>query len=299
MLKGRLGLETARVPYKDRHGLMWLGRGNLSVTNGNLEFTTAGTGELAAGDYGIPFQTLTCIVLQPGSTVSHDALRLMARHGTALLAAGDGGVRLYASMPFGPDASGLARRQATLWANEEKRLGVARRIYAWRLGELLPERSLSVLRGIEGARVKALYKRLADQHGIPWTGRSYDRQNPEATNHLNQVINHAAVATRSCAMVAVAAVGAIPQLGFIHEDSGIAFSLDIADLFRDSITLPIAFSALAGLKGGRDSKEDLERLVRKRCGEVFRRKKVVSNMIDKIKALLDKSDSGVDPEVMP
>jgi len=55
MLKGRLGLETARVPHTDRHGSMWLGRGNLHVEDGTLRFLTAGTGELAAGSYALPF----------------------------------------------------------------------------------------------------------------------------------------------------------------------------------------------------------------------------------------------------
>jgi len=299
MLKGRLGLETARIPYKDRHGLVWLGRGNLAVKDGTLGFNTVGSDELAAGEYDIPFQMVTCVLLQPGSTVSHDALRLLARHGTGLVVTGEGGVRMYASMPFGPDASGLARRQATLWGDETKRLGVARRMYAWRLGEVMPERNINVLRGIEGARVKALYELLAQQHGISWTGRRYDRKNPDATNRLNQAINHAAVATRSCAMVAVAAVGAIAQLGFIHEDSGMAFCLDIADLFRDSVTLPVAFSSLAKLGPTGNDKSALERAVRKRCGQVFRRDKVVSKMIDKIKALFDEGEWDVAPQAPP
>lgn len=296
MLKGRLGLETARVPYKDRHGLMWLGRGKLTVESGTLKFTTAGTDELDRGEYGIPFQMLTGIVLQPGCTVSHDALRLLARHGTGLITTGEGGTRLYASMPFGPDDSALARKQVRHWSDEAARIGVARRMYAWRLGEVLPERSISVLRGIEGARVKALYARLADQHNVPWAGRRYDRQNPDATSTVNQAINHAAVATRSCAMVAVAATGTVPQLGFVHEGSGLAFGLDIADLFRDSVTLPIAFSALSHMRKTGRSRADLERVVRKRCVEEFRRQKVVPLMIDKIKALFEQEPQGVDSD---
>ena len=35
------------------------------------------------------------ILLGPGSTVSHDALRLLARHGTVLAAVGEDGVRFY------------------------------------------------------------------------------------------------------------------------------------------------------------------------------------------------------------
>ena len=46
MLKGRLGLETAKVPQLDRHGLLWLSRGKLMVEDGTLHFLSAGDGEL-------------------------------------------------------------------------------------------------------------------------------------------------------------------------------------------------------------------------------------------------------------
>ena len=114
MLKGRLGLETARIPHVDRHGLLWLARGMLTVRDGTLRFERGGvkTGDdpLGPGDYAIPFQTVSMILLGPGSTVSHDALRLLARHGTALAAVGEDGVRLYTAPPLIPDRSGLARR---------------------------------------------------------------------------------------------------------------------------------------------------------------------------------------------
>ena len=40
MLRGRLGLETARIPHADRHGLLWLSRGALTVRDGTLRFST-------------------------------------------------------------------------------------------------------------------------------------------------------------------------------------------------------------------------------------------------------------------
>ena len=99
MLRGRLGLETARIPHADRHGLLWLSRGALTVRDGALRFhresQATSDSPLDAGEYGIPFQSLSMILLGPGSTVSHDALRLMARHGTALVAVGEDGVRCY------------------------------------------------------------------------------------------------------------------------------------------------------------------------------------------------------------
>lgn len=293
MLKGRLGLETARIPHGDRHGLLWLSRGRLWVEDGTLRFATTGGADLPAGDYSIPFQLLSCILLGPGTTVSHDALRLMARHGTALLAVGDDGVRFYASMPFGSDESMLARKQIELWSDREgRRLDVARRMYAWRLGEVLPHSEITVLRGIEGARVKESYKQLAAQYGVDWAGRRYDRSQPSMADAPNQAINHAATAVEAAAMIATAATGAIPQLGFIHEDSAIAFCLDIADLYRDTFTLPIAFASVREFERRPD--RTLERIVRRLAGRAFQQQKLIPGMIDRIKDLFDAHDRGRD-----
>lgn len=283
MLKGRLGLETARVPHADRHGCIWLRRGALTVVSGTLRFGTAGSEDVPAGDYGIPFQTVSIIFLQPGSTVSHDALRLLARHGTGLVVTGEDGVRFYASMPFGQDESALARQQVRLWAEEADRRQVARRMFGWRLGEVLPAADLNVLRGMEGARVRTLYRTLAQQHGIDWAGRRYDREDPEATDRVNQALNHASTAVRAAAMIAVAATSTIPQLGFIHEDSASAFCLDIADLFRESVCLPAAFRAVKQFE--RNRSEPLERHARRSAARAMRDEQVIPAMIDRIKAL--------------
>lgn len=282
MLKGRLGLETARVPHADRHGLIWLKRGELCVVNGCLHFMRGKESPTPAIDQ-IPHQAVSMILLGPGSSVTHDALRLLARHGTLLAAVGESGVRTYTAPPLLPDRSDVARRQAELWGSERRRISVARHMYALRLGEVLPHKDLNTLRGIEGARAKTMYRLLADKYGITWQGRRYDRQNPNAADTPNQAINHAATAVQGAATIAVHALAAIPQLGFIHEDSGQAFILDIADLFRDSVTLPIAFTA------ARKSESDgstLDRLVRKEAASVFQKQKVISTMIDTIKKVL-------------
>lgn len=292
MLKGRLGLETARVPQADRHGVLWLRRGNLFVESGTLQWVTAGDEELAAGSYGIPYQALNAILLQPGSTVSHDALRILARHGAGLVFVGEDGVRFYASMPAGPDRSARARQQAIAWADEGKRISVARRMYAWRLGEVFPTAEISVLRGMEGARAKEMYRRLAEQFGITWRARRYDRAQPDLADVPNQTLNHVSTVCRACASVATAVTGAIPQLGFIHEESGMAFSLDIADVFRDSFTLPVAFAAAREW----NPHEGTERIARKLAGREARKKKLVAAMIDRIKELFDGDDGGRDEE---
>lgn len=283
MLVGRLGLETARLPHELRHGLVYLDRGRLEVEDGCLRFICAGGGGLTAGDYQVPHQSVSLIALGPGSSVTHDALRLLARHNTGLAAVGEEGVRFYTAPPLLPDASALARAQALAWADETQRIAIARRMYAWRLGEIVPAKEISVLRGIEGSRMKESYKLIAQRCGVPWSGRRYDRANPNATDSPNQALNHAASAVEAAAAIAVACTGTIPQLGFIHEDSGQSFVLDIADLYRTDVTIPTAFQAVkvAAKEPGRS----LESHVRRMTAMAFRRQKTIPSMIERIKAL--------------
>ncbi|WP_420635253.1 type I-E CRISPR-associated endonuclease Cas1e [Candidatus Palauibacter sp.] len=294
MLIGRLGLDTARIPHADRHGLLWLSRGALTARDGTLSFErkeAASRGEaLEPGRYAIPFQTVSMILLGPGSTVSHDALRLLARHGTALAAVGVDGVRMYTAPPLMSGRSGLARRQARCWADEISRLDIARRMYAWRLGEVFPHQGIAALRGMEGARMRETYRLIAQQVGIEWRGRRYDRQRPGAADVPNQALNHASSAVEAAAGVAVAATATIPQLGFVHEDPSQSFVLDIADLFRDSVMIPAAFRAAKQALGGHHA--NIERLARKETGATLSRTNTIPKMITRIKELFPEDSKG-------
>ena len=293
MLKGRLGLETARIPHADRAGLLWLSRGALTARDGTLSFERgpelADNDPLVPGQYAVPLQGVSMILIGPGSTVSHDALRLLARHGTALAAVGEDGVRCYTAPPLIANRSGLARRQARAWADPQSRLHVARRMYASRMGEVLPNEDIAVLRGIEGARMKETYRLLAMQVGIQWRGRRYDRARPGASDLPNQALNHAVSAVEAAAAISVSATATLPQLGFIHEDPGQAFVLDIADLFRDSITVPVAFRSARKVEAGGGG-ENIERVTRRECGRTLQRERVIPKMIERVKALFDESD---------
>lgn len=292
MLKGRLGLDSAHVPHADRAGCLYLARGALTAKDGTLRFVqgdTAPQDSLPAGAYAIPVQGVSMILLGPGSTVSHDALRLLAHARTALAAVGEDGVRLYTAPPLIPDRSGLARKQARLWADADLRLAAARKMYAWRLGEILPHRRLDVLRGIEGARMKESYALWAKRIGVDWKGRRYDRARPDSADLPNQGLNHASSAVEAAAAIAVAATATIPQLGFIHEDPGQSFVLDVADLFRDTITIPCAFRAAKKVQE-RPADNNMERTTRRMTGRALSEENVIPKMIDRIKALLEGHD---------
>lgn len=290
LFPGRLGLAASRIPHADRHGLLWLEHGRLSVEDGTLRFAAAQSDLLDAGDYAIPYQSVSMILLGPGTSLTHDVLRLCARHGVLVAAVGEGGVKSYTAPPMGQGRSDVARAHAERWADPKRRLDTARRLYAWRFGRVLPHRDIETLRGIEGARIKESYKLVAQRFNIEWQGRRYDRDNPTAADLPNQAINHAATFVEAAADIAVAAVGALPPLGFVHEHSSNAFTLDIADLYRVDLTLPLAFGAARAYL---DRKTDnLEREVRRRATRLFRQEKLIPSMIDRIKELFDVDDGG-------
>ena len=161
-------------------------------------------------------------------------------------------------------------------------------MYAWRMGEVLPNEKISVLRGMEGARMKETYRLAAIQAGIDWRGRRYDRTRPKAADLPNQALNHAVSAIEAAAATAVSATATLPQLGFIHEDPGQSFVLDIADLFRDSVTIPVAFRSARKVAQSAGSR-NIERVTRRECGRTLQRERTIPKMIDRIKALFEEA----------
>jgi CRISPR-associated protein Cas1 len=291
-MPGRLGLAASRIPHADRHGLLWLEYGKLAVEDGTLRFLAAKSETLDAGDHAIPYQAVSMILLGPGTSITQDVLRLCARHGVLIAAVGEAGVKSYTAPPMGQGRSDVARAHAERWADPNKRLDIARRLYAWRFGRVLPHRDIETLRGIEGARIKESYRLVAQRFGIPWHGRRYDRDDPKSADLPNQALNHAATFVEAAADVAVAAVGALPPLGFIHEESSNAFTLDLADLFRVDLTMPLAFAAVRACKDGKA--DNLEREIRKQAARSFRQQKLIPRMIDRVRTLLDVDDRGGD-----
>lgn len=158
----------------------------------------------------------------------------------------------------------------------------ARRMYALRLGEVLPHRDLNVLRGIEGARVKESYAIWAQRIGIDWQGRRYDRTAPMGADLPNQALNHAASAVEAAAAIAVCATSTI------HEDPGQSSVLDIADLYRDTITIACAFKAAKQVID--TPTENIERVTCRLTGGELAKRKIVPDMIERIKALIEGRD---------
>jgi CRISPR-associated protein Cas1 len=241
----------------------------------------------------IPLGSIACLMLEPGTRVSHAAVALASRVGTLLVWVGEAGVRLYASgQPGGARADRLLY-QAKLALDDTARLKVVRKMYELRFGEKPPERrSIRQLRGIEGARVKKTYELLAQRHGLKWTRRQYDPNHWDRSDALNRCVSAANACLYGITEAAVLAAGYAPAVGFIHTGKPLSFVYDIADIFKFDTVVPIAFQVAA------KKPADPERTVRLACRDVFRQQKVLSKIIPTIETVLSAGEVEV-PEAHP
>ncbi|MFN5745425.1 MAG: hypothetical protein ACK443_04985 [Methylococcaceae bacterium] len=138
------------IPIRDRVSVVFVEKGDIDVLDGAFVVV-----DQAGVRTHIPVGSVACIMLEPGTRVSHRATALASRVGTLLLWVGEAGVRLYASGQPGGARSDRLLYQAKLSLEETARLKVVRKMYEIRFGETPPERrSVAQLRGIEGARVR-------------------------------------------------------------------------------------------------------------------------------------------------
>ncbi len=192
----------------------------------------------------LPTAALSCVLLGPGTSITARAMATLARHGTTVVTTGAGGVRTYSATVPGSLNTRWLEKQARAWANDGERLGVARRMYEYRFGSGTAPReaSLDSLRGLEGQRMKALYKLLAQQHRIGRFKRVYDPSAWDQQDPVNLALSAANTCLYGIVHAAIISMGCSPGLGFVHSGKQHSFIYDIADLYKAELTLPLAFT---------------------------------------------------------
>lgn len=240
----------------------------------------------------IPVGSVACIMLEPGTRISHAAVNLAAIVGTLLVWVGESGVRLYSSGQPGGARSDRLLYQAKLALDDELRLKVVRRMYEVRFGEPAPaRRSVEQLRGIEGARVRGTYKLLAQQYKVDWRARNYDHRQWDAADIPNRCLSAATACLYGITEAAVLAAGYAPAVGFIHTGKPLSFVYDIADLYKFETVVPLAFRIAAR------SPMQPEREVRIACRDLFRTDKLLGRIIPLIEDVL--AAGGISPPQAP
>lgn len=264
------------IAIKERVSMIFIEKGQVDVLDGAFVVV-----DVEGVRTHIPVGSVTCLMLEPGTRISHAAVALAARVGCLLIWVGDAGVRLYAAGQPGGARSDRLLYQARLALDDAARLKVVRKMYAVRFGDEPPQRrSIEQLRGIEGARVRRLYETLAHRSGIVWNKRNYDREEWDSGDVPNRCLSAATACLYGVTEAAVLAAGYAPAIGFIHTGKSRSFVYDIADLVKFETVVPVAFTVAA--RGD----ANLEQGVRKMCRNSFRETRLLSRLIPLIEDVL-------------
>ena len=264
------------IPIKERLSILFIEKGHLDVLDGAFVVV-----DKSGVRTHIPVGGVACLMLEPGTRISHAAAALAARVGTLLVWVGEAGVRLYSSgQPGGARADRLLY-QAKLALDDTLRLKVVRKMYAMRFGEEPPaRRSVEQLRGIEGARVRETYKLIARKYGVEWKARNYDTSEWDKSDIPNRCLSSATACLYGVTEAAVLAAGYAPAVGFIHTGKPLSFVYDVADVYKFETVVPVAFKIAAKCP------HNPEQQVRLACRDVFRESRLLERIIPGIEEML-------------
>jgi CRISPR-associated protein Cas1 len=264
------------IPIKERLSILFVEKGNLDVLDGAFVLV-----DKNGVRTHLPIGGVACLMLEPGTRVSHAAAVLAARVGTLLVWVGEAAVRLYSAGQPGGARSDRLLYQARLALDDEARLKVVRKMYAMRFGEEPPSRrSIEQLRGIEGARVRETYHLLARKYGVEWKSRNYDAAEWGSGDIPNRCLSAATACLYGITEAAVLAAGYAPAVGFIHSGKPLSFVYDIADIFKFDTVVPVAFRTAA------KKPDNPEQMVRLGCRDSFRESHLLERIIPTIEEIL-------------
>lgn len=194
------------------------------------------------GSVSIPAASIGVLLLGPGTTVTHRAMELLGDVGASVIWVGEKGVRYYAHGRTLTHSSTLLMKQASAVSNTRRRLAVARKMYQMRFpGEDVSRLTMQQLRGREGSRIRAVYRRCSEETGVPWNGRNYSPDDYYGSDAINQALSAANSCLYGAVHSVIVSMGCSPGLGFVHTGHERSFVYDIADLYKTEVTIPIAF----------------------------------------------------------
>lgn len=239
-----------------------------------------------SGKIAVPCASLTVLLLGPGTSITHAAVKVLADNGCLVMWTGEGAVRFYAQGLGETRSARNLLHQARLVSVPELRLQVVRRLYEMRFTESLDTSlTLQQIRGREGIRVREAYAKASRETGVPWSGRSYRRDNWFSADPINRALSAANSCLYGVCHAAIVAAGYSPALGFIHTGKMLSFVYDLADLYKADLTVPLAFDMTAA------GTEALESRVRKECRDRFYASRLLQRIIPDIEKALSVADA--------
>lgn len=234
----------------------------------------------------LPIATIGTILLGPGTSVTHEAVKTLSAANTTVCWVGEDSLLFYAIGQSPTSDTKRMREQIRLATNDKSRIEVARRMFASRFPDVdISQSSIHDLMGKEGLRVKALYEKMAEKYGVGWSGRRYEPGKFEMSDLTNKILTAANTALYSLCLSVIVSMGLSPHVGFVHSGSPLPFVYDIADLYKAEICVEFAFSTTSKIGKTYDRKVVLE-LFREHVSDSM----ILEKMPEAINRILEVSD---------
>lgn len=262
---------------KDKYPFLYLERGRLEIDDSSIKWIDADCNVVP-----LPVATLNALLLGPGTTITHEAVKVAAAANCAVCWVGEDSLLFYAA-GFLPTADTRnLKKQIELSAYPDKSIEVARRMFARRFPDAdLKDKTLPEMMGMEGNRVRALYQAKAEQYQVGWKGRVFVPGKFETSDLTNQILTSVNAALYGILCSAVHSLGYSPHIGFIHSGSPLPFVYDLADLYKEHLCIDLAFALTRDL-AGRYDKHKVAAAFRKRVIEID----LLGKIADDIDAML-------------
>lgn len=249
--KQRLFVKVTRevLPQvKDKYPFVYLERGRLEVDDSSIKWIDCDNHVVP-----LPVATLNTLLLGPGTTVTHEAIKTAVAANCAIAWVGEDSLLFYAAGFAATADTRNLKHQVELSADPAKALDVARRLYAKRFPDAeLAGKNLKEMMGMEGRRVRTLYQSKAEEYRVGWKGRQFTPGKFEMSDLTNQILTASNSALYGIICSAVHSMGYSPHIGFIHSGSPLPFVYDLADLYKDELCIDLAFALTLDMAGHYD-----------------------------------------------
>jgi CRISPR-associated protein Cas1 len=221
---------------KDKYPFLFIQHGKIEVDDMSIKFICADNKIVK-----IPCGVINCLILGPGTSITHEAIKTLSLFNCHVFWMGDNMLRFYSSGISPTNHTKNIYKQIDAFSKH--RLTIAKVMLKSRFpGENFENKTLNQLKGLEGIRVKKLYKELSEKYNINWKVRDAGNlsgfNNISITNQYLTLLNQFLYAYVTSVIISL---GYSPYIGFIHKSSSLPFTYDIADIFKKEIAIEPAF----------------------------------------------------------
>lgn len=266
---------TQLTRFGDRLTFLYLEKGHIEQHLRSIAYVTE------QESIPIPAASLALLMLGPGTTITHAAIKNLADCNCLVAWCGEEGTRFYSHGRGGTYQADKLLRQAELYCNQRSRAQVVRRMYEKRFGQLVDANlTIEQVRGREGYRVRNAYREAAERFGLKWEGRNYDPSDWNAADPLNRGLSAANACLHGVVHAGIITAGYSPAIGFIHTGKALSFVYDVADLYKVALIVPLVFEVVSR------SDQTVEQRTRIACRDMFCRTRLLERILPDVDEVL-------------